>query len=869
MGVRNHFKTRNRAVKRFLSGVLACILLFSAAGVSALAVNGTKSTTSRAIAIVFDNSGSMYMNQNKAWCRATYAIEVFASMMNQGDTLQVYPMYEVTVGGKTYTSQNPFSVSGGGDTSVIRSMYTPFAGDTPIETIGDAYNGLRKTTADEKWLIVLTDGAVFYENDEELKGSRTKDRLEEVLSRYNQDVNVLYLGIDPVAVIPEVDANSAYQYYTDKAADSAGTLTKLTEMCNMIFGRDVLNNAGKQMTFDVSMKKLILFVQGKDISGVTLKNSSGASVGSPSQEYSPRYGEQGAGTVNKKTGAPLAFVYDNSLSGYIAIYDTELDAGVYTLSYSGDVSNVSVYYEPDVDLAGSLTDEYGTVMTESSELYPGTYFINYGLVDKDGEMTTSDLLGKTSYKVTYSVDGEEKTITSDRGGQCELELAEGNVLNGTFHVTYLSGYTITKSSSDFGWPTGGFAIVPRPAGLLEVKVSGGQTKYRLSELENTPYTLQLIYEGAPLTADQLSAAGVSVVIEGGNAGYALEQNGDGYALNLKYAGTAADTACGEYAMRVTADYTNEFGVTSASSEVSIPFTIEDDGYSLDMDVKGDGYFVISKLEESDPIKVILSADGEPLTDEQLSATVLTVDGDGLTCEIEPLYGESAFAARIVRDSKAQSGHYSLHFTARSHDQVGREISAEGGKNVELSTYPLWLRILIICLIIALIIALILLWLNMKVLPKKITVNKSQTTFIVNGETINNSGAKCTYIGGGKRSGSVQISTPPYSGSPLVKGGFTLALQAVSPRRVKSNRRRVLVTNVSPINSAALQTLSVGTHSLVKVDEGDGVTWMFDSKQVPSANVVTKFEMGGKPTCTFMGETITGESFTLTVQLQFK
>ncbi|MGM9606552.1 MAG: hypothetical protein ACI3XJ_03495 [Oscillospiraceae bacterium] len=163
-------------------------------------------------------------------------------------------------------------------------------GDTPIETIGDAYNGLRKTAADEKWLIVLTDGAVLYENDEELKGSRTKERLEEVLAEYNQDVNVLYLGIDPVAVIPEVDADSAYQYYTDKAADSAYTLTKLTEMCNMIFGRDVLKNAGKQLTFDVSMKKLILFVQGRDISGVTLKNSSGASVGSPSQEYSPRYG---------------------------------------------------------------------------------------------------------------------------------------------------------------------------------------------------------------------------------------------------------------------------------------------------------------------------------------------------------------------------------------------------------------------------------------------------------------------------------------------------------------------------------------------------------------------------------------------------
>ena len=867
MGVRNHSKARNRLMTRLLSGVLVCILLFSASGTSALAANGTKNATSRAIAIVFDNSGSMYTKQNKAWCRATYAIEVFASMMNQGDTLQVYPMYEVTVGGKSYTSQNPFSVSGGEDMSVIQSMYTPFAGDTPIETIGDAYNGLRKTTADEKWLIVLTDGAVFYENSAELKGNRTKERLEEVLAEYNQDVNVLFLGIDPVAVIPEVSGGGKYQYYTDKAFDSRDTLTKLTEMCNMIFGRDVLNNAGNQITLDVSMKKLILFVQGKDISSVTLKNSSGASVGSPSLEYSPHYGTQGAGTV-RTDGTPLSFSYDDSLSGYIAIYDTELDADVYSLSYSGDVTSVSVYYEPDVDLTALLIDAYGAVMNESSELYPGTYSLNYGLVDKYGNETTSNLLGKTSYTVTYSVNGEEKTVKSDGSGQVALDLNEGDEFDGKITVTYLSGYTIAKDSKDFGWPLGGFKVVPQPAGMLELRVSDGKDIYNLSELENSPYTVQLVYEGTPLTADQLSTAEVSVTIEGGNAGYTLDQAGDGYTLNLNHAATAADTVCGGYTMRITADYTNEFGATSTSNEVSIPFAIEDDGYSLAMDVKGDSYFVIPKLKESDPIKVILSVDGEPLTDIQLSSTVLSVDGDGLTCESEPLCGESSFAVRIVNDSKDKSGHYDLHFTARSYDQVGREISAEGGKNVELSAYPMWLHILIICMIIALIIALIMLYLSMKILPKKIGVNVAQTAFIVNGEMVKGA-AKCNYIGGNKRNGSIQVSTPPYSGSPLVKGGFTLTLQAVSPRRIKSNRRRVLVTNVSPGNTAALQNLSIGTHSLIKVDEGDGVTWMFDSKQVPGANVATKFEMGGKPTCTFMGETITGESFTLTVQLQFK
>lgn len=76
--------------RRLLSMLLVLVLGFATAS-GALAAGGTKNTVSRSIAIVFDNSGSMYMQGNKAWCRATYAIEVFASMMNVGDVLRVYP----------------------------------------------------------------------------------------------------------------------------------------------------------------------------------------------------------------------------------------------------------------------------------------------------------------------------------------------------------------------------------------------------------------------------------------------------------------------------------------------------------------------------------------------------------------------------------------------------------------------------------------------------------------------------------------------------------------------------------------------------------------------------------------------------------
>ena len=850
---------KNR-LRRVAAGILACMLLFSALSISSAAVGATKRSTSRAIAIVFDNSGSMYMQQNKAWCRATYAIEVFASMMNDGDVLQVYPMYDVTVGGVTYTSQNPFTISGGDDTSVIQTMYSPYAGDTPIETIGDAYNGVKKVKADEKWLIVLTDGAVFYENGEELLGNATEQRLAEVLTEYNRDMNVLYLGIDPVAVIPEVESNGSYQYHSDKAADSRDTLTRLTEMCNMIFGRDILKNAGNKMTFDVSMKKLILFVQGNGISNVDLKNASGVSVGKPSQAYSPRYGELGAGSVYKD-GRPLSFSYDSSLSGYIAVYDTELNAGTYTMSYSGDVSSVSVYYEPNIDLAANLFDEYGSVVRAGDTLYPGSYTIHYGLVDKDGEMTTSDLLGKTSYTMTYIVNGESKTVKSDQSGKIELELAEGDTLDGKFSVTYLSGYTITKSAVDFGWPSFGFQIVPRPAGLLELKVSGGQSQYNLSEMENGSYAVQLVYEGAPLTAEQLAEADLSVTVEGGNVQYALEPNGDGYLLNLKYAGTAAETECGSYVVKLNARFTNEFGVESQSNEVQIAFDLEDDGYGLEMEVEGENYFVISKLDKSEPIKVILTADGQPLTDEQLAATTLTVDG--LDCECTPIPGESAYEVRIA-GSNVEKGKYVLDFRAVSHDQVGREITAEDEQKVTLQPYPRWLPILIVCLALLLIFALIWLYLSIKVLPKKIEIDKSRSSFSVNGEEVKGTPG-CTPTVFGKRNGTIQISTPKYLDDPTLKATVSMNLAAVSPRRVKSSNRQAMVTNIA-VSGAVAQKASVGSHDLIKDDDGG---WTFDGKPIPRPSTATSFTISGSPVCTITGETPLGNEFLLRAQLKFK
>ena len=71
------------------------------------------------IAVVFDNSGSMY--DNESWSRAKYAMEVFAAMLNEGDVLKIFPMHPVTTDGKTKSggSTSPIVVKSKSDISKI------------------------------------------------------------------------------------------------------------------------------------------------------------------------------------------------------------------------------------------------------------------------------------------------------------------------------------------------------------------------------------------------------------------------------------------------------------------------------------------------------------------------------------------------------------------------------------------------------------------------------------------------------------------------------------------------------------------------------------------------------------------------------
>ncbi len=715
-----------RGFKRYISFLLIAALLFACVLTGSPKVYASpKTNESRAIAIVFDNSGSMYYKGNQAWCRATYAMEVFASMLNAGDVLQIYPMWEITAGSQKFSMEKPLQITDAKQASVIRDIFTEDADGTPIESIDCAVRGLQAVRADNKYLIVLTDGDVFYENGDNLR-SGTKAALDKrIQANAGEALTVMYLGIGADACMPDT-AESDY-FVKKKAANSADVLSTLTVMCNQIFGRDTLPKnhiSGNTMEFDISMSKLIVFVQGENISNLKIAGgASGKMVGTQQTQYSTK----GAGNYDS---AP-----DTSLQGMMVTY-TDCPAGSYTIDYTGTATSIEVYYEPDADLDFVFTDANGNTV-DPNALYEGDYKVSFGMKDaRTGKLIASDLLGNPRYQGSYFIDGKEYPITHEGfSGSVDIPLKMGEKFAANLTATYLSGYTISKDASDFGWPEGGIQVAARPAGELKVEISGGEELYSLQDLEKgASYAVKVYYKGVQLTGSELERVELKWDPDTSNAEIKQEFADDHFTLKLHYKDPAApqDTGCGECTVPIFAFYTEE-GSSQSQGQAPLTYNIKDDFSPLQLELQIlQDYIVISEMKDTQAITVNLLLNGAPLSQEEFANVALQVDCSGIEHTVTADPEASSYTIQLLETAGIAEGDYPIRVTAQYTDHIGRVTQTEAEHSVTLSRLPLWAKWLICILLLLFLIWVIWRILHIRVLPK-LDVKKSQTVLRVKGD----------------------------------------------------------------------------------------------------------------------------------------
>ncbi len=727
-------------MKKIISIFFTVLLVFSCVFTAKPSVYAAKATQTRAIAIVFDNSGSMYLDNNKAWCQATYAMEVFASMLNEGDTLYIYPMHPIKIGDKVYTMDAPYSLTNASQAAEIRSIFTPKARGTPIETIDKAAVGLKAAKADKKYMIVLTDGDTFHMNDLNINASKTREELDARFKKYaGETMTVMYLGIGP-AIMPDTP-NSDY-FLKNKAEDSKNVLSVLTDMCNRIFGRDTLPKnriKGKNINFDISMKKLIVFVQGKNVSNVKL---TGGAQGQQISAATTKYGTKGSGD----RGA----VPDTSLQGMMVTYEN-FGAGDYTIEYDGDATSIEVYYEPDADLQFVFTDAKGKNV-DPKELYEGKYKVSFGMKDaKTGELISSDLLGKPHYEGTYTINGKETPFTFD-GAQSEVAvtLKMDDTFDANLTVTYLSGYTISKDSSDFGWPKGGITVNPKPAGDFEIKISGGADSYSLTDLEKgEPFKAEIFYKDKKLTGADLEKVELTWDENTSNAKIEKEFAQDHYILRLKYKDSAnpTKTACGKSKVFIHAKYA-EPGSKETKAQATLVYEINDNSSPLELILEApEDYIVISDLDKSKEIIAELKLNGAKLSEEDFEKITLTVESD-IACDYKLDAANSRYLIKLKSSEGIDEGDYPVKVKVEYKDNIGRTVNVEDSVEITLSNTPLWVKWVFWIGLILLILFIIWRIMRIRVLPKKGNIASKDSSITFAGKNVSSDATFDARISGG-------------------------------------------------------------------------------------------------------------------------
>jgi hypothetical protein len=223
--------------------------------------------------------------------------------------------------------------------------------------------------------------------------------------------------------------------------------------------------------------------------------------------------------------------------------------------------------------------------------------------------------------------------------------------------------------------------------------------------------------------------------------------------------------------------------------------------------------VISDLENSAPVIARLTVGGAPLTREQFEKATVTVTIEGLQYDVQPDPGASRYVITLKGGENIKTGDYTVHCHVDGVNGVGKPAQAEDSAEIELQKYPLWLRILFWVLVVLLILFIIWRYMNAKVLPKDIRIAPGGT-FNVDGEMIPGQ-ISCTYTGKNRKRGTLRVNSPQCMSNPLARCGFTLELEAISPRRTRSAARSVMVRGINPMNSATTQNLQVGTRTLAK------------------------------------------------------
>ncbi|MCL2063401.1 MAG: hypothetical protein FWG98_03380 [Candidatus Cloacimonetes bacterium] len=420
---------------------------------------------SRVIHLVYDDSGSMIFNDRipgryyGRWAHARYAMEVFISKMEKDDLLRIYFMEDFFVSGQprdgliredqinetvsatlesmlagNRRGRDPMLIQGSEDSAVrigqFRNRVTYSAG-TPFDPVLMAYADLLNQSADQRWLIVFTDGhfnQIAGLNFNETEEHRRVD-VERIYRRFvsdNPDIKIIHFAMGTYAA----EVREAMNRYFHKAENDDEILREVNEFGKRVFNRNALSFAreGNQYKFDIEipMQELVVFAQGRNvviqsmIRGSETINWIDAPV---TVRYNPEFfpaNRQRPPRLERPTN-----VIRPTLLGSLLTY-RNIPAGEYTINIEGSPENVEIFYRPALMLDIKVSQDHNLFFNREinfddlvNDFPHGTYSFDVKLVPIDTEIEISEnalyaLIGDADIIITYK--NPEGDFSNHRSG---------------------------------------------------------------------------------------------------------------------------------------------------------------------------------------------------------------------------------------------------------------------------------------------------------------------------------------------------------------------------------------------------------------------------------------------------------------------
>jgi hypothetical protein len=429
---------------------------------------------SREINLVLDDSGSMFADgprpadRLERWSYAKYSLEVFAALLAEGDTLNVYLMSDFDDEGTP--NPRPALTLRGTETPAervqqIRDMQLR-GGNTPYAPVEAAHADIVASAADERWLVVLSDG--------QFDGTGRADQKNP--AEVQQDISswvdaargegsalkvaFLAIGDDAPAIRNEPDLG----IFFERAASSDELTGLMTGFANQIFQRDPIGvSSGNVITTDVPLDEAVVFAQGRDVTVGPARTSDGEVIEAEDQAE-VRWTENDRVETQ---GAQVTPLPNKSLRGTLAVFN-DLPTGEITFDVDG-ASDVAVFFKPRLNFGIRVTDVESGAQIPTGESVPvGTYRIEYGLYNEECEFFTPALLGDVTGSGTITADGETRKFSSGE----EITLGPGPVAIET-SVSF-GGKTSPPATREF--------TVDRAA--LSAGITAEQRTYQVSQLND-------------------------------------------------------------------------------------------------------------------------------------------------------------------------------------------------------------------------------------------------------------------------------------------------------------------------------------------------------------------------------------------------